>query len=1147
MVIFNVSKSGPTKSIQEAINAAVARIEASDSITEDYKILVDEGTYKGFSIPDGALLPFLGTIYRFSIEASGNFLPIIDFNHSEEGSYIGADIGLGNPNLTISSLRFQFFAVGIRAQANCHELKVKNCILSNNRNVGVYIELSQDVQVIQSVVVNGDYGIVIRACKNSAAVHNTIYLNGQISTTTGVAESALLVSCAPDYGSGSSDTGTAYVIGNILWNTSGKALTLFLDDIERQTVISNYNDIVLGDPYIVIEDRIFYSGSESRPRRSYSTLLDWKRTGLDQNSISADPKFIAPVKTRTGRNVSFLDLNLLANSPVLGLVPAFYNNSVAATTWLPSFVDSADLSRDINGGPRHTVNTSIGANEKASTSGFYGQDVFTDILNNGLVKSCDIDPLQVLISADLSSRFPMFNKGFFFSRDREFYLYANKKAAYLTELAITTFILPEPVVSSKPISLYVNGNKITNPKYVEIDGDILRVKHLDLGIISGEEEVTLQYYGKKWSDNGFSYHSVKVVFRIVDGVTNFYLSEEYVPSSPVVITDDRISYADSDQVANREFSVVFDPIAQKSEIIFSDSSNKILNGQFDSQDNGIPYLWESYLAEVIVSNTSGEFPAYGDYFCRLPVSGYIAQIASTKSGSSCLSWHSRGDGTLFYNIEYYDHNKNQMGFVTTGSVTTTDDWSRYFLVAGVTGDTYSGFLRESEYPIYNLGYNNIPDNPSYVEIKFSTASGQVDIDGVQFEDDVRPSLYHRRIFLNELTVEYESSKEAHYIDYNQSLLPVRNNIVDGFICIPELTADTYNGPKDPSITTLHEWRWPEGRIRHLPWARTLGKDKLVNVPAKKFNLIPTEKTQISVPVLEVAQPKNIILTPSLPICRRGDRLGTGINIKCTDYVGNPMGMSYAWASVSDPRGRYAGLLYKSFYGLKSTLATNVDFYLDSSGGKSLLWLPPNENFGRWIGNVPEPSFVTDSGVSMTFIDVEYPVNDINVGNILIKDSNGDKVPVEGELISQEYIPSYYDNRSIVSLDYMVKQGTIKVWADDKELTETKINSPSSDQFFINYQTSTVYVKGRYAKLFIDYTPIYAYFNIDNPYKIYFMYDKVFSNTTGTITIDYDFTVDLKVDVMIPGTSDFLSKTFKMVVQNPNMYKKSDYNTLAQNI
>ena len=108
---YTVSSTGPTTSIQSVIDRIVTELSTNPTIENNIEINIDEGSYSGFTIPDGALYPLFGTSYKLIIRANKKQFPIIDFNYSAPEQVVGIDIGSGNPNVEISNIRVQFFAV----------------------------------------------------------------------------------------------------------------------------------------------------------------------------------------------------------------------------------------------------------------------------------------------------------------------------------------------------------------------------------------------------------------------------------------------------------------------------------------------------------------------------------------------------------------------------------------------------------------------------------------------------------------------------------------------------------------------------------------------------------------------------------------------------------------------------------------------------------------------------------------------------------------------------------------------------------------------------------------------------------------------------------------------------------------------------
>lgn len=1133
-LVVNVSKEGPVYTIQEAVNILNESI-VNNGIDGDLYINIDQGVYSGFTIPDAMLANLIGSAYRLKISASGKFFPVIDFNESSEAQLIGIDLGTANANITIESLWIQYFSVGIRALANCHELKINKCVIINNRNSAIFVEHSENVQILQNVVVNGDYGIVSRLCKNCALIHNTVYNNGSISTDSGKSVSALWCEAGHDYGQGVSDTGRIHLIGNIVFNTAGRAITLFYDDVENGAIVSNYNDITLspGSDYIALEDRIFYRNAGNSVRRVFRDLQSWKtQTNLDPNSISANPGFVKALKTKGSRNIDGIDLTLISTSSVLGVVPSFYTDSVATSRWLPSYVDSADFSSDILNNPRSTSGTACGCNDRASNSGFYGQDIFTDPLTLD-TPDCTKDPLYDLVGNKVQSWYPRIKTGFFYSYDREYYLYSKKKCAMLGELAVTEFILPKEPVLSRPIIVSINGTKIEDPSYLDVIGNRLYVYHKILDIVSLEEEIDIECSIRQWSeDDGFSYSIVIYRFKFNQGTLRYIFPKDYVPSI-VSVTDDMASPSDPFQSQNREFTVKVNGSKEEGdvELVFADKTNVICNGQFEYHYGEAPILWESEGCTV-TSPTLKPNSAYGDNVCRMSGNSYLEKIVKTVTGESCLSWHARGTGTLDYRLETIDHTYRSMGYYVTGSVSLTSDWTRYYIAMGATGDAKAFLVQDGPYPMSNLGYILSPGGQTNALIKFSRPSGEyIELDAVQYEYSLRPSNYHRRPFLNELTVEYETSDTEWYVDTKQSVSPLRNHISDSFVFIPEVCAGIYGGPNYPSITTLNDIKWSEGRRNIIPWARLGGYDKLRYRPTDQFNLVPEKRVEYIFPALNTAKPKEIRINPTVPQCLQGDKHGVGISIQCTDDDGNPTPNLACAAYLYNDDQRFPGWLFKAKYGLKEQLGQAVVSTLDSSGRMSFLWIPPEEGLGKYVGLVPIPRFSHSYGRRMSVITTKYPVNTVNSGGVVVISESGQELPIYGAIISGDYIPSYSEDNSVVSLPFTIKYGSVVVEADSVKLKESDVSSIESDQFFVNYEESKIYVLGRYESLKISYIPVYYYINKNEPYKIIFDHDKIFGNYDGSITVGYDYKLDLQIQVEVPGYDSYIYRDFELVAQN----------------
>lgn len=1129
---YSVGLGTGFNTIQHAITSIVADLDLGWIPTADIIINVQDGSYPGFTIPNGSLLPLLGSTYRLIIRSAGNYFPIIDFNQSLETQYVGADIGSANPNVLLENLRFQYFAVGIRAGLGSHSTKIDSCIVSNNRNAGIFIEQCNNSQIIQSVVTNGDYGIVARLCKNISLFHNTVFLNGSISNTPGVAQSAVWCQAAKDYGGGTIDSGKIHLIGNIIWNIVGTALTVFSNDIEvPNLLVSNFNNIVQGDPsrFIAIEDDASYLGAAAQPRRYVTSLLEWASLGFDQNSKSEDPKFIVPVRISAGRGKHAIDIRLLDISPSLAMVPSFFSDPAQTAIWLPSYVSSSDFSEDILGNPRQQGMTAAGANDRKSNAGFFGQDIITSPLESNDNAECSVNPLIDIIQKRLHLWYPRYKAGYFYSYERDFYLYSKKKCKTLGNLSQTTFNLPSRVDTNRPLKIYVNGARLQDISYFDVRGSQLILKHKDLNINNWDEEVEIQYSVPMWQSGAFSYSETYVRQKINQGTTRFFLTEDYVPEGPVVVTDDMSNPVNRDLFSNREYDIVWDHNEQKAELIFSQNSNTVKNAQFDYIYGEAPLQWSSSGATVTTGELSS-LPVAGSFVCKLRNSGYLSQQLYCQSGESTLSWYmaATGNARVGYVASFYDSYNRDLGYVKTGYVVPSSDWTRVFLTLGATGLVT---IPDSvdDYTITGIGHIQLPEDASSFLFKLES-SGESFIDAVQYEKRTGPSSFHRKPFANELTIEYETSNAGFYIDYSQNITPSVTSISDGFLYIPEIPASCFNGPEEPSITTFYEWHWREGREKHIPWARLFGKDKLRR--RTQFHTHPQKKSEVTVPALTTPSIDEIIITPGTPAALQGSEEGIVFSVSVVDTNGNPSANSKVLFSITDFNQSYPGLLHKKLYGAKQQLGQTCYAYLSHAGSTSLTWIPPDLDSSRMVINVPKKIGISQNGEPVSVIKTRYPVNLDFHGNVIIYNDSGIRLTTVADTEEKGYfVPAHHGEYSSVNLSYPIVPGNILVSVGGVIYTETVSANPETNQFFVDYENSKITVKGFANRIYVEYLPSYIFINQADPYKISLFHDKVFKGYDGLITVGYDFTITLSAVVTDYSNNTTVTKNFDLLAVN----------------
>jgi len=1172
MVTYNytVSSASGYKTVQQAIDSIAAELEDSPVLTGDITIQVAAGTYPGFIFPRGTTLALLGTELRIIIKSAGNFFPVFDGRLNPSEQYVGADLDSANPNVTIEGLRFQNFAVGIRATNGSHKVKIKNCIVNDNTNVNILLEQCNNSAVLQCVITNGDFGVVSRLCKNTALYHNSIFLNGSV----GNADAGIWIQLANDYGSGLADTGKAYIVGNVIWNTIGPAAILFQEDIELKAIVSNYNDLVKTAETLIAIEKKAYVPDKPRERKNIASLSEWKdlrilsnpdSSILDAKSISQDPKFLQVAKSKTKQNGLYIDLSLLPISPVLGLVPSFHSELAQAVIWLPSYIESSEFRTDIVNNLRNSGTTAAGANDKKSNSGFFGQDVFISPRDLALTKNCDIDPLRDLIYKRLDIWLPKIRKGFFSSHEREYYLYSKKACRTIGECAVTKFKLPGTVITTKPIKLSVAGENVEDPRYIDIIGNELILYHYDLDIQDGTEEVELQCYIRKWQSNvsGFIYSPVYYRFKISQGTTKFYLPPDYIPDGPVVITDDRSAPNDNDRLANREFKLVWDTEMQRTEIIFANNSNLAANCQFDrfaGSDAYRPLNWNSQNTYLYSGQGYNIEPYVGDYVCVVEPAGYLEQLLPIDNNAHAISWHAKAgaitgitgffvtgnynvspEDNSYYICKFYDSTYQWLGLDLSGIYTVNPEWTRYFITIGSGANADKTI--EVDCDVSGISINNfIPERSAFCSFRLvNNVDYNLYVDGFQYEKAEKPSIYHRKFRLSELTVEYETSSSKEFIDTRLAMSPVRNSFSQGFIHIPEIPASIYDGPLNPNVTTLNEIRWPLGRKLIIPWARLNGKDKLRRKTV--FNLIPEKHSDIIKPYHISYQPFDIILNPETIVCRQGDTNGVGFTIQVSTSEGNPYaGGKYA-VGISEPLARFPGWLHKRYLGANEQLAPTINGKLDSAGSSSILWIPPDETVIQFAGQVPTRRAATYDQI--TSVELNYRANPEQHGNVIILDGSYNKIPTSASRAFRTiYRPTYSQNFSIINLNYPATPGSVKVIVNGINLLESYLANPDSDQFFVDYQSNKILLKGRIDEAIVEYVPSYVFINLANPYRLQFYHEKLFGSYTGPITIGYDALIDLSIVVLKPNGVDTITKTHTITAQNHLVSNFRQFNTIA---
>jgi len=575
--LFLVGPNQAYKQVQEAIDVLIAQ-QGINTFTSEKKILiVENGVYEKFRIPTDSLRP--DSASRLVIGSAAGILAIISGNLTqdrENGCLVGSNV----PYVTIQKLYFQNFVKGIVFSVNSHEPIVKQCVIVNSENAGVWIYQSDDAQVVNNVILNAKYGVVSTLVKNIAVIYNTIY-NEPLHTS---ADSAcLFVELQRDRTHGVEDHGKATIFNNVLFSIAGSCL--LINERDLTNIQSDFNDMFTQSGRIarvrieIPEDDTAFSDATFN---DIATLEAWRDlTQWDTVSISEHPIFIQQDESFGG---SFVDLGLLPVSPCINSAKLLCGDP---TNDLDDYIDDSLLCTDILGKPRSSQPT-IGANEITVQDGFYGQSVFTSTpveQQTDLVCGSQWSALDLAISQYANSVecwFPEVKSGYFFVRENPYYLYSQKRAETLRYCTRTSFTLAHPLERSS-IEIWLSGRNITDADNWRIEGRSLQVKHLDTPVASLNDEILIHGDFKEWVDSIKEFRNRRVTqrFRLREGEQSYWLPSNPKDAAPIVITDDTIVPLDFTGLLPTEFITEWDSEHEETQIKLHPNTNLLLNPQFD--------------------------------------------------------------------------------------------------------------------------------------------------------------------------------------------------------------------------------------------------------------------------------------------------------------------------------------------------------------------------------------------------------------------------------------------------------------------------------------------------------------------------------------------------------------------------------------
>ena len=1182
---YYVGKNQPYETVNQVLNTIKSDVESGDYTLPDTGlpdggdiniVLVGGGIYPPVKVPDNLTSILAGTSrylkitrqeYLDSGKVNTSSVPVISplsSGASEvllEDKLICVNLGSNNPNIKINGVRIQDGIMGVVAGNNCNNLHINRSFITNCSNTQVYVHDSDRFYMSNNLVVGGDYGIVSKNVKEPRIYHNTIFVNGA-TAFSGKAKAGVVIQGERLFGSTS--PGTIYFAGNLVYTVGGPCLIAYQGDLHNERLVSDYNNFFNTDGPVVQlrQDTTQQEGEAELIKAEYTKISDWNKAGtlglyssaIDGNSISSHPVFIKTLAGLGSTYTSVIDLSLIQNSPVLEKVPSWFFTS--DSKYIPSDFNTDDISKDALLIAREKPYTAIGANDAPSNNGFFGQDIFTSPLSLDPEKSCDINPIKSINYQSIDMVYPQITAGYFWSHERPYYLYATKGAAQIGFLARTKLRLPEYIDSSSDVIILVKDTKIADSSW-NIIGRDLYVSHGEGGLESSRNEIQVDCRILGWNNDGFFKKKASYVFKVQDGVTEFILPDSYQSSAPVVITDDRTSYKDPIDLVCREFKVEYDSDTKENKIKFLYPDNLIENPSFDiTYTFKYPSYWDvtnAYLA-------GSDFAYYGELCAGLNIGTTQGIITSNKipvedEPSLSLSWHARlpinmgfSGASPSYFIDWYDKDDYKVHTTNGTFDVTASGYNRYhmsFNSSDIEVD-YNIFESSTAPAILLRSGEYIPSGSVYAHLTISgsqeATEGALFIDAVQAEHAPCPSYYHPNVDYQLMTVEYESNDSGIFTDTRQNITNLFNENPNGFLYIQDMPASIWGGPEHEETTTLNEYRWPVGRLLHLPWGRLHGKDKLKQ---RYFDSdAPVRPLDIISPLVQVKRPESALMIPEPLTVAQNTGDYQGFNIRVLDEDGNPYSMRKYSLSVHEDNNQFPGWLSKRHLGAKEQLGSTIFGQLNSNGSVNGFYTGPDTSYIKYVGKMPTASVASEglSGVvdTISYLNVPYTVSTENNGNVTIKGYEGEFHNVIGAELSGEYYATSDSSITRVSLEYPPEFGSVKIYYAGSLLQET-FTEPYGNEFYINYPYAQIeFQNGIDANVpfNITYNPKYAYPDPGNKNEIVIHNNKVFGDYNGPIEVNYDAEISIELRAEQPLTGEFIS-TFSIIIQNPELGNLTD--------
>jgi parallel beta-helix repeat protein len=429
----------------------------------------------------------------------------------------------------------------------------------------------------------------------------------------------------------------------------------------------------------------------------------------------------------------------------------------------------------------------------------------------------------------------------------------------------------------------------------------------------------------------------------------------------------------------------------------------ILSGQFPDTANGVrqrvridstkPYWLTTYAAAMKSPKAAG---ALG------------TDIVQSATVRFAWSWYDGEHRLLKSHTGDQFDGVNNVAF-SSDYGNKTGVWHRFGLAFANTKDFTLNKSAATGLSLVNTMTGNpipIPDRARYVDIAVGTQTGAA-LDGLQFIQSYDVESYSREPRGKEITVEWDRGVTDLYNVTDLSITPIRNSNTSGFLYIGPIPAAQFDRHAPMDTTTLSDWGWATGRLEHLPWAKTSGKNKLRKRGGFNLEIQGQDEDITLSPV--IGYPDDIQIVPRIPIANLFDGAGpseqiamTGVDpgpgVRGSDFTvivrddnDNPYGFEHVTVSLVDdlhdiPGRSYIGLIGVRDLGFYTQYNTSVSTTLDAAGAGTFRWIPPAADNAQVEVSDPLTQISVDNfgGSSEYFIDdLPYRINEAGMGNAFL--------------------------------------------------------------------------------------------------------------------------------------------------------------------